>query len=275
MENKTAGEVVTEVVMLNSVKRGYAFLIVEGKDDWRFWKHRVHALCEVVNATGKNEGLTAVRRLNGRGFVGHVGVFDRDYQDALTASNWHANEIYWDANSLETVLFYSAAFDRALTEHADQTRMAALQAEVGRPLREVVEWVAQTVGSVRYIHYLSGSAGDASRLFPTNYVRHGPFAFDVDALFAVGVEIGAAPSVPQLRARIDEHAGIAARLLVRGHDVSALVSWVVRCCGGVCGHERVEQIFRLAFTQADLETTSVFQELRAWEAARAPCRLLA
>lgn len=103
MLSKTAGEVVSEILMLNSVKNGRAFLVVEGKDDWKFWKSRVHELCEVVDATGKAQGITAVRRLNVHKFVGHVGVFDRDYEDALEGSNWQANVIYWDGHSMEGV----------------------------------------------------------------------------------------------------------------------------------------------------------------------------
>ena len=116
MKHKTAGEIVSEVLMLDSAKKGYAYLIVEGKDDWKFWKTRVHQLCEVIDASGKPEGLKAVRRLNGRGFVGHVGVFDRDYDDAESQSSWRANVIFWDAHSLETVCFYSLAFERSLAE---------------------------------------------------------------------------------------------------------------------------------------------------------------
>jgi len=274
MQNKTAGEVVNEVLMLNSVKKGYAFLIVEGKDDWRFWKNRIHTLCEIIDATGKAEGVTAVRRLNTRGFAGHVGIFDRDYKDALTISNWRANEIYWDAHSLETVLFCSSAFDAALVEHIEQVRLNVLQAEVGKSIREIVQWIASTVGVVRYIHFLSGSAGDSSRLHPTNYVRSGPFAFDENALLAIGVEIGAAPSVPQLQARIREYGQVSERLLMRGHDVSALIARIIRCCGGACGYERVEQSLRLAFVEAELVATTVYGDLRQWEAVRAPRRVL-
>lgn len=274
MQNKTAGEVVSEVLMLHSVKKDYAFLIVEGRDDWRFWKNRVHSLCEIVDATGKTEGVIAVRRLNARGFVGHVGVFDRDYKDALTNSNWQANEIYWDAHSLETVLFCSGAFEATLVEYIDHLRLNALQTEVGKPMRDIVQWIAMTVGTVRYIHFLSGSTGDSSRLHPTNFLRAAPFKFDEAALLAVGVEIGAAPSAPQLRVRIAQYAQIQARLLMRGHDISALCAWMIRCCGGACGHERVEQSFRLAFEDAELAATTVYQELRQWETARTPRRIL-
>ena len=272
--NKTAGEIVSEVLMLSSVKKGCAFLIVEGRDDWKFWKTRVHTLCEIIDSTGKTEGVAAVRRLNGRGFVGHVGVFDRDYQDALAKSNWQSNEIYWDAHSLETVHFFSAAFDAAFLEHVDQARLMALQLQVGEPLRNVVERIAAAVGTIRYVHFLSGSTGDASRLFPTNFVRTNPFSFDLNALLSTGVEIGAAPSVVQLQARIAEYADISARLLIRGHDVSALTAWMIRSCGGACGHERVEQIFRLTFAQEDLAKTAVYLDLQQWEAARVPRRVL-
>lgn len=275
MLGKSAGEVVSEIIMLKSVNPTRAFLVVEGRDDCKFWKRRVHELCVVIDSTGKPQGVAAVRKLNARNFIGHVGVFDRDYEDALRASNWQANEIYWDAHSLETVLFYSAGFENALVEHANEGKLRALEVEIGRPLREVVEWVARAVGSVRYVHYLSGNGGDASRLHPTQYLRERPFEFDEEAMLTAGVQIGAAPSVLQLKAYIHQHGGISARLLIRGHDVSAVVAWVVRCCGGACGQDSVERVFRLGFTDADLGVTTVYSELREWEVARAPRRILA
>jgi hypothetical protein len=274
MRNKTAGEVVAEVLMLSSVDKGRAFLIVEGKDDWKFWKPRVHTACEVVDATGKNEGVAAIRRLNSRGFVGHVGVFDRDYRDALTESSWQRNEIYWDAHSLETVLFYSTAFERALVEHADRAKRDVLEGQIGRPLRDVVESVARAIGAVRYIHHLSGSDSDASKLAPGRYLKSDPFGFDEEGMLTVGVEIGAAPSIPQLRARVAQYATIDIRLLIRGHDVSAIAAWLIRCCGGTCGYERIEQVFRLSFQTTELERTTVYRELREWERARVPRRVL-
>lgn len=145
----------------------------------------------------------------------------------------------------------------------------------GRRPRAIVEWIARTIGSIRYIHYFSGSAGDSSRLHPTQYIRQVPFGFDQEAIYAIGVEIGAAPSVVQLKARIEEHAQVSGRLLMRGHDVSAIVATIVRCCGGACGQERIEQLFRLGFTAADLAATTVYAELREWEMARTPRRVLA
>jgi len=160
------------------------------------------------------------------------------------------------------------------TEHADEASVRAVERALGRPLREFVEEVAGAVGAVRYAHYLAGRAGDASRLFPTNFLTDSPITFDEAQLHGVAVQIGIAPSIGQLRKQLSDYVNISKRLLIRGHDISAIACWVVRRTGGACSAARVEQIFRLGFERADLEGTTVYGELRAWEAAHAPRRAL-
>ena len=126
MRYKNAGEVVAEILMIRAVKSAAALLIVEGTDDWKFWKPRVVKDCEVVNATGKATGVAAVRKLNSRSFVGHLGIVDRDYQDLHAASDWRINLIFWDGHSLETVLFCSGAFEKVVVENFEPGELTRL-----------------------------------------------------------------------------------------------------------------------------------------------------
>jgi hypothetical protein len=274
MLNKTVGEVVNEILMLHAVKPGFSFLAVEGGDDVRFWEPRTHPACEVINATSKSVGQGAVRRLNARGFVGHLGVFDRDYDDIHAISNWNANEIYWDAHSLETVLFFSSAFEKLVSEEIGQAQRTSAQAALGQDIKTLIEDIAKTIGAIRYVHRLSGSQGDPDRLSPFRHVNPANSLVDVASIYVEGVSIGASPSVAQLRIAIADYADLNPRLLMRGHDVAAVISITIRYCGGSCTNKRAEEILRIGFERSELEQTSVYAEIRNWEVARSPRKIL-
>ena len=273
--NRTDGEVVAEVILLRAVSKDYSFLIVEGCDDVKFWKLRVHENCRIINAYCKSIGIGSVRKLNSRAFDGHVGVFDRDYDDAQSASNCHINIIFWDGYSIESILFYSNATKRVIVEKIDNVPLNRLEKTIGSTLCDHVERICVVVGQMRYLHAMSHISKNKDDLTPYRFVQKGTNMYlDVQALHDRAVELGVVPSKVQIASYIRSIPKLHNRYIARGHDLTAMLSLAFGDHGESCGAKNVEEHLRLAYERGDLENTTVFGELRVWEAKRAPFRIL-
>jgi hypothetical protein len=275
MLNKTVGEVVTEAIMLSAAKPGHSILLVEGVDDVKFWKPRVVAECFVVYATGKKTAQSAVDRLNDRDFGRHVGVFDRDYDEMGEATNIARNRIFWDAHSLETALFFSAAGDKVLAELFDPDDVARLERKFGQPIKDLIVASCERFGRVRLLHQLrSGNVEvEATNLYRVYSPGAGHQLRD-ETLHAEAVRCGAVPSVVQAANQINSIDGWHARFLIRGHDLGVLLNIYAREFGGVTAVAIAESSLRLAFERGDLEAASVCGDLLLWEAANPPFKVV-
>jgi hypothetical protein len=275
MHNRTAAEIVNDVIMLGLARPQDAFLIVEGVDDFRFWRSRVGVRCSVVDATGKPSGTAATRTLNALNSGRHLGLFDRDYDDIFAHSDVRANIIFWDAHSLETVLFRSPAGDKLIAEKLPAEAVAKFEKTSGKTLRELVNETCFEFGRIRYLHHLRSGKVDVEALSLFRVFEKGAgILMSTDKLHEEAARAGAVPSVVQARNHIENVHGIDDHLMVRGHDISAFVSIVARELGGSCGIDAAEEALRLGFENVHLQDTTVFAEIRAWQDIRVPYEIL-
>ena len=61
--HKSPGILVAEITM-NRMSHDGAFLLLEGKDDVRFWQSRRHSNCELVDGEGKLNVVGAIQQLD-------------------------------------------------------------------------------------------------------------------------------------------------------------------------------------------------------------------
>ena len=94
--NKSPGTLIAEIKMLRMSNDG-AFLIVEGKDDVRFWLSRRHATCDLIDGEGKQNVIGAVQRLDDTQFGGALGVVDSDFERLTSGRIESSNLLYTDA----------------------------------------------------------------------------------------------------------------------------------------------------------------------------------
>ena len=119
-----------------------------------------------------------------------------------------------------------------------------------------VEQTSTEIGGIRYLHLLSGAVSDPDALSPYRHVQDDPFTIDIGGVQTVAVSIGVAPSVRQLIGSLGAYAGVDRRLLMRGHDITAIISLAAQKCGRSCGLKRIEQSLRTGFEQTDLQATN-------------------
>lgn len=268
---KTVGEVVAEVKLLRAQDKDLSLLIVEGGDDRKFWTHRVVDKSRVVVSGCKSIGKSAIYKLNVDGFSGCVGVFDADYDDFQVGSNVRKNILFWDAHSIECVLFFSAACDRVLHERIGIERLASLERRLGRPLRLHIANLASEVGRYRALHAFSGEDGEKGAFSPFKFVaRQSGLTLDSSALIKEAVRMKAVPSDVQAVRAVAKLPDVDDRYYSRGHDITAIMSIAIGDVAGTVSAADVEQSMRLAFDASDFQGTSIWRELKAWEGINPP-----
>ena len=101
--HKSPGTLVAEIKMLRTSHDG-AFLIVEGKDDVRFWRPRRHAGCDLIDGEGKPNVIGAVRRLDATRFGGALGVVGSDFE-RLTGGRVESGNLLYRTPTTSSVFF--------------------------------------------------------------------------------------------------------------------------------------------------------------------------
>ena len=120
--HKSPGTLVAEIKMSRMSHDG-AFLLVEGKDDIRFWKSRLNSGCKLIDGEGKPNVIGAVQRLDAVRFRGALGIVDSDFDFPTSPRFKSENLLYTDAHDLECLLCRSSALGKVLAEHGDPAKI--------------------------------------------------------------------------------------------------------------------------------------------------------
>ena len=273
--HKSPGTLVAEIKMSRMSHDG-AFLLVEGKDDRRFWEPRLHSGCELIDGEGKPNVVGAVQRLDAARFRGALGIVDSDY-DFPTGPRFESeNLLYTDAHDLECLLCRSSAFDKVLAEHGDAAKIRQFET-AGVDVRTALLERALVFGRVRLAARLARPAIDLE-MRVQQFVDRNTWAVDDEGVIRRAT--GDAPA--------DTHA-ITSRLahlpeadpwyVARGHDlIEILRIGLQRVLGNLPAHIGVKDIARLlraGVTPEDLRQTGLWTDLRAWQTANRPYAVLA
>jgi hypothetical protein len=217
-------------------------------------------------------------------FVGHAGVIDRDFGDLLAERIENENLLIADENDFELMIFRSDVFERFVAEYCSPDKVRALENDKKLTLREILGRSATVIGALRYLSASHGWTLNFDDMEVRFMSRHD---IDID----VGRQIEhlrgrshgtTMPSVGAVKQAIEEtmrqHSG--AFTLVCGHDLCEIVSKGVHDIFGRA-HVKltrtgiaVEEVFRAAYSRDDFESSSLIQQIRAWEAKRRPFRIL-
>lgn len=143
--HKTGGTVAAEVKMSRMSHAG-AFLLLEGKDDVRFWRPRRHGECELVNGEGKQNVVDGIGNLDAAGFRGALGAVDDDYDSIESVEIGSPNHV---AHGHDLIEILRIGLMRVLGDLPASTGTA----EIARVLRAAISKEELTatnfVGSIR------------------------------------------------------------------------------------------------------------------------------
>ena len=147
--HKSPGILVAEITMSRMSHDG-AFLLLEGKDDVRFWRSRRHSNCELVDGEGKPNVVGAVRRIDTARIPGALGIVDSDCELPTSPRAESDNLLYTDAHDLECLLCRSPALDKVLAEHGDAAKIRQFEHDTGIDVRTALLERALVFGRLRW-----------------------------------------------------------------------------------------------------------------------------
>lgn len=275
-QHKTPGILAAEIKMHRRVHAG-AFLVVEGKDDLRFWRRWRHSDCELIDGEGKDKVVNGVRRLDSRGVRGVLGVVDSDYDTFRGEDSPSANLVATDAHDLECVLCRSQALEAVLAERGDPSQIRRFEDDTGVAVRQSLLDRALVFGRVR----LAATLWDDTQVMPElrvpRYLDEETWIVDGAALMdAVVARSGRDRETWENRVAL--FAGADPWFVARGHDMIEILRIGLRKVLGniraTVGRDDIAKDLRLAMSREYLEATRLWAGVRAWQDINHPYAVL-
>ena len=273
--HKSPGTLVAEIKMLRA-EHDDAFLIVEGKDDVRFWRPRRHASCDLIDGEGKPNVIGTVRRLDATRFVGALGVVDSDFERVTGRLFESTNLLYTDAHDLECLLCRSSALANVLAEHGDPGKIGRFES-AGTNVRAALLERALIFGRLRLAAVLVQPAVEL-QMRVQRFVDEKTWTVDREALIRQAVR-DSPRHADAITRRLGRLPDVDPWHVVRGHDMITILRIGLRRVLGdlpaSIGASDIARLLRAGMSPEDLRGTGLWTDMRAWQAANPPYAVLA
>ena len=256
--------------MTRAVQNG-SFLIVEGKDDRRFWLPRCLDECEIVDGEGKNNVIGCVRRLDAENFHGALGVTDDDYDSLMSASVASKNLVVTETHDLECLLIRSPALETVLAEFGVPEKIKKFENVSGVDVRTAILDRAIVFGRLRWAALKFELDINRDAISVARFVSPEPWEVDRDGLMRAALQ-GSSESEASLRGWVENLPVADPWLVAQGHDmVGILRRGLQQTLGEIrssrTGTEHISQVLRSAFSDQHLQSSILARDIRKWEAA--------
>ncbi|MCK5795780.1 MAG: DUF4435 domain-containing protein [Deltaproteobacteria bacterium] len=277
---KNPGAVVTEIRMVRLDRDDVAFLVVEGRDDGKFWRTRVSKdTCDIVVADGKPNVVGAIKKLDAYSFSGAIGFVDDDFDRLLTLPPISHNLVSTDAHDLECMLIRSRALDKVLAEHGSEAKISAFEKAEGSSVREALLTRGLVFGRLRYLATKCDWPLDFAKLPVQRFTDDKTWAVDESMLLEAACDLDGPSSPDEIRSQGHALSEISPYELCQGHDLVALLVLGLRNVLGDLkpqqGIAQVSALLRHTIEQAEFQDTDAAQVVFHWESAHAPYRIFA
>lgn len=277
MGHKNPGTLVAEIKMHRMSHDG-SFLIVEGKDDERFWTSRRHASCELVDGEGKQNVIGGVQNLNATSFSGVLGIVDSDY-DTLDGTSIESNNLLaTDAHDLECLLCRSSALDKVLAEYGVPSKIERFENETGADVRTGLLKRALVFGRLKWAATRCHPVIELHGLKIPRFVNEETWAVDSGDVICNKLLDSREDALALMR-HIDDLPKTNPWYVVHGHDMIEILKIGLRRTLGEIrssvGVNQIRGILRAGMSREDLQATKLWTDMRAWETANHPYMVLA
>ena len=278
--NKTPGTLVAEVKMTRMSHDG-ALLIVEGKNDMRFWVPRCHTSCGLVDGEGKQNVIRGILRLDALAFAGVLGIVDSDYDSLpnVVENDFNSeNLLRTDAHDLECILCRSSALDKVLAEYGNLSKIQRFKCTTGADVRTGLLERALVFGRLRWAALRCHPAIDLARLKVPQFVDEDRWTVASEDSICTKLLDSPEDSL-DLRRRIDELPEADPWHIVHGQDLVEILRIGLRRVLGeipsTIGLREIRTVLRVGMFPDDLRATKLWKDVRTWEDANHPYMVLA
>ena len=272
--HKSPGALVAEIKMSRMSHAG-AFLLLEGKDDIRFWKSRRHSNCELVDGEGKPNVVGAIRQIDTARIAGALGIVDADYEFATSPRAESDNLLYTDAHDLECLLCRSSALDKVLAEHGDAAKIKRFEHNADIDVRTALLERALVFGRLRWAAR-ARPAIELRGIAVPRFVDENTWTVDGERLIRETVSNADARTIETRLARPPD---ADPWYVTHGHDmVEILRTGLRRVLGDLPARIEAKDIaglLRAGMTSEDLRKTGLGAGVYSWQAANRPYCVLA
>ena len=279
----TPDNVANEVRMMRTEHKG-TLLIVEGDTDTRTYRNVVdQEKCRIVIAQGRPNAIGALEILDADGFRGVLAILDSDFSRLEGAVSLSRNALLTDLHDLECMMIASPAFTRVLDEFAMPGRVEEFEKRVRCNVALALARSASAIGYLRWLS-LRGNLGlkfeglsfgkflnqDDLLVDPQELVKavrdHSQRHDLKESDLLSGVESLGAPGHDPWQVSC-------------GHDVLDILSFGLRRVlasrnQADVKREALERSLRLAYERSYFAQTGLYQNIRLWEEANSPYRVL-
>jgi hypothetical protein len=257
---------------------GGSLLVLEGDEDAKFWKTRTTSpsACQLVLAGNKRTAVGSVVKIYALNQTGVLAIVDDDYDSVLGLPLPSANIICTGTCDIEALMLRSTALESLLRELGNDTKISQIEQMEGRTIREAFLSRALIFGQLRYLNALNNWNVSFERMSPYRFVDPSTWVVQRAAIL---LEI--CRQVPRLLvAELENHlASLEAYdlwSLLHGKDSLSVLAVGLRSAIGNCQHpiDRLSMMLRLAFNSAMFQGTSLHCNVRTWETANLPFKVL-
>ena len=253
--------------MTRTVHQG-AILLVEGKDDLRFWQTWRHSDCDLIDGEGKPNVVGSIERLDSENFKGVLGIVDADYDHLMDENLSSENLVATDAHDLECLLCRSPALDKVLSEFGDSSKIQRFKEEEDTDVREGLLKRALEFGRLRWAALRCQLDINTTEMSVQRFVNENTWIVDIEGLICVAANCNLSDA-DVLKRSIAELPYADPWYVVRGHDVVELLRIGLRRVLGDrpnnAGRKQISGILRAGISRMDLESTLLWANIRFWE----------
>ena len=268
---------VAEIKMRRTLHGG-SFLVVEGKDDERFWKPRCHGSGRLIEGQGKQNVIHGLQRLDEINFSGALGVVDsnHDYLDDTPLPS--ANLVRTDAHDLECLLCRSPALEGVLAEHGDTDKIVRFEQQHGMDVRTALLNRGLVFGRLRWAARRFNPNLGLGNINPRQFMDESTWIVDDKELVRVASSNAQVDAqvlqrqITQLPPNKDPWH------VVHGHDLIEILRIGLRGVLGSlqtsAGVAAIARLLRQAMELRDLQSTGLWADMRRWEQSNEPYLVL-
>lgn len=272
--SKTPGILIAEIRMLRTAGYNGIFTVLEGPDDFKFWKGHLKIPREaLVQAEGVINLRGCMQNLPASVSAQVCAIADKDFTQYLSVNPFAGcvNTFFYDEGFLETFLVNSPALAKILAHHGVPQKIVQFQHSNGfGTVYSYARRVANSFAKLRIINDRNGFGVCFKKKFvPYKYLCSTSWNFNEQALFNdFASHVGW--SIQQLANELAKFSSNATVQLVHGHDLmKILVIGLKKPIGDASiGEDSLAEDLMLAFHDFALRHKVLTKNLRSWAGNR-------